>query len=97
MTTKNEGTTMTNDNLEDKIIHLENKIHLAGYDHSSIRADYNLLLSRHILPMLSDAVDALELHSEAKAKGWQDTPVYVRIALKRVKQAMKAAENKVIK
>jgi hypothetical protein len=47
--------------------------------------------------LLSDAVDALELHSEAKAKGWQDTPVYVRIALERVKDAMKAAENKVIK
>ena len=98
MTTKNEETTMTElDNLKDKIIHLENKIHHAGYDNSSMRADYNVLLSRHILPMLSDAVDALELHSEAKAKGWQDTPVYVRIALKRVKQAMKAAENKVIK
>ena len=83
------------DNLKDKIIHLENKIHHAGYDNSSMRADYNVLLSRHILPMLSDAVDALELHSEAK--GLKAGPDYVRIALRRVKNAMKAAENKVIK
>jgi hypothetical protein len=62
-----------------------------------MRGGYNVLLSSSIIPLLSDAVDALELHSEAKAKGWQDTPVYVRIALERVKDAMKAAENKVIK
>jgi hypothetical protein len=88
---------MTEDDLRDKVRQLENKIHHVGYDYSSMRAEYNVLLSRHILPLLSDAVDALELHSEAKAKGWQDTPVYVRIALERVKDAMKAAENKVIK
>ena len=88
---------MTEDDLRDKVRQLENKIHHVGYDYSEMRGEYNVLLSSSIIPLLSDAVDALELHSEAKAKGWQDTPVYVRIALERVKDAMKAAKNKVIK
>ena len=88
---------MTEDNLKDKVKQLEDKLHHVGYDYSEMRGEYNVLLSSSIIPLLSDAVDALELHSEAKAKGWQDTPVYVRIALERVKDAMKAAERKVIK
>lgn len=88
---------MAEDNLKDKVKQLEDKLHHVGYDYSEMRGEYNVLLSSSIIPLLSDAVDALELHSEAKAKGWQDTPVYVRIALERVKDAMKAAERKVIK
>jgi hypothetical protein len=88
---------MAEDNLKDKVKQLEDKLHHVGYDYSEMRGGYNVLLSSSIIPLLSDAVDALELHSEAKAKGWQDTPVYLRIALERVKDAMKAAEQKVMK
>ena len=80
-----------------RIKELEDKLHHAGHDYVSMRGEYNVLLSRHILPLLSDAVDALELHSEAKEKGWANDPAYLRIALERVKHAMKAAEKKVMK
>ena len=70
---------------------LHNKIQAAGFEMSAIRGQYNVLLNEDIIPLLSDAIDALELYNE------YENPKLLSVALRRIKRAMKAAELKVFK
>ena len=88
---------MNDDSLEKKIKELEDALFHAGFDHCTTRGKYNVLLSECIIPRLSDAVDAIEVHNEYKEKGLEEDPALLRIALRRIKLAMKAAEEKVFK
>ena len=67
---------------------LLNKLRAAGHAMSDMRGEYNVLLNENIIPLLSDAIDALELHDE------HENPKLLSVALRRIKRAMKAAEAK---
>lgn len=52
--------------------------HHWGHDLTETKAKYQVLLREHLVPLLSDAIDALEI----------DSPLGLRIALRRVKSAL---------
>ncbi len=65
---------------------LENERHHWGHDLTNMKAGHRVLLSKRIAPLLSDAIDALEIEPPAPSA-----------ALSRIKAVLKVIECEIIK